>query len=133
MKSNPAKDQLKSPEQKGSVVLHSQQWSGPLPPPAVLEQYNAVHPGLAERIVSSMEVEQQHRHSMERQLLDTHKRVYTRGQYFAATVALVSLGAGLVLGLHDQGAAAIAFVTVGLGQTVLAFLGQRRNDNEGDQ
>lgn len=132
MKPNPAKDQLKGTDQKGAVVVHSQQWSGPLPPPAVLEQYNAVHPGLAERIVSSMEIEQQHRHSMERQLLETHRRVYTRGQYFAATVALVSLGAALVLGLYGQGTAAIAFVTVGLGQTVLAFLGQRGSDKEGD-
>ena len=107
-----------------TVVMHAQ-WTGPIPPPAVLKQYDEVASGLAERIVASMEREQEHRHGIDWELLNTHKTVYTRGQFIAASIALVCLVLGFVLGYQGHSAAAIAFVTGGLGQVVLAFLGSR--------
>lgn len=34
-----------------SILLHSYEFSGPLPHPAILEKYETIHPGLADRIV----------------------------------------------------------------------------------
>ncbi|MEN9281539.1 MAG: hypothetical protein RL594_474 [Bacteroidota bacterium] len=111
--------------QAKQVVMHTQQWTGPLPPPSVLHQYDEVFPGLAERIVTSMELEQQHRHALDRKLFETHRDAFSRGQWIAATIALVCLVLGFVLGYNGHSAAAVAFATGGLGQVVLAFLGSR--------
>jgi hypothetical protein len=37
------------------IQLEQRQWSGPLPPPATLYQYELVQPGLAERIIAMAE------------------------------------------------------------------------------
>lgn len=114
-----------STRQTQQVLMHTQQWAGPLPPPAVLKQYDEVFPGLAERIVASMEREQDHRHAVDRSLIETHRVTFTRGQRIAATIALICLVLGFILGNNGQSVAAAAFVTGGLGQVVLAFLGSR--------
>lgn len=41
-------------------------YRGPLPPPAMLNDYNSVLPGLAARIVQMAENEQNHAHRMQR-------------------------------------------------------------------
>lgn len=47
-----------------SVQQHS--WQAPLPPPAVLEGFNNVVPGSAERIIKAWEVESEHRREIDR-------------------------------------------------------------------
>lgn len=47
-------------------VESSQAWAGPLPPPAILDQFNAVAENGAERIFQQWEKETAHRHAMER-------------------------------------------------------------------
>lgn len=60
-------------DSQNSVMFTStQQWTGPLPPPSILQQYENVCPGSAERILRSMEKEQYHRHDMARETLDFH-------------------------------------------------------------
>ncbi|PRD42089.1 hypothetical protein C5748_18210 [Phyllobacterium phragmitis] len=44
-------------------------WSGPLPPPQILEEFNNVVPNGAERIMAAWERETDHRHKMERREL----------------------------------------------------------------
>jgi len=45
-------------------VTH-QQWAGPLPPPAALEEFSRVVPNGAERIFDAWEIESAHRRKME--------------------------------------------------------------------
>lgn len=113
-----------------SVVMRAEQWQGPLPPPAVLKQYDAVIDGLAERLVSTMEREQSHRHAMEREMLRTHNAMYSRGQFIAGLVAITCIASGFVLGTQGHTSIAIAFVTSGLGQVVIAFLGERKDKTD---
>ena len=47
-------------EQLVAQVRH--EFSGPLPPPDLLAQYDQVMPGLAQKIVSQFESETNHRH-----------------------------------------------------------------------
>lgn len=121
----PEKSRTATKASADQTVIMQAQWTGPIPPPGVLKQYDEVAAGLAERIVASMEREQEHRHEMDWKLLRIHKSIYARGQFIAALIALVCLTLGFVLGYHGHSAAAIAFVTGGLGQVVLAFLGSR--------
>ncbi|MBG6243268.1 MAG: DUF2335 domain-containing protein [Candidatus Symbiopectobacterium sp. Dall1.0] len=45
-------------------LVRTETFTGPFPPPDILEKYNHVLPGAAERIFSLTEREQQHRHSI---------------------------------------------------------------------
>jgi uncharacterized membrane protein len=46
------------------VKAVSQQFSGPIPPPQILGDYDKVQPGFAERIIAMAEREQSHRHGI---------------------------------------------------------------------
>lgn len=51
----------------GTVV--SANWSGPLPPPGALQQFNVIIPNGAERIMAMVEQEQAHRIAIESKAL----------------------------------------------------------------
>ena len=64
----PVKKQQRSSQQQNSqqVVQVTEQFSGPLPPPDVLERYNQVAPDAANRIIAMAEQETGHRRDIER-------------------------------------------------------------------
>lgn len=62
---NPSGNQ-QPPATQTVTVERREAWSGPLPPPAVLEQFNGVVQNGAERIFSAWEKETEHRHGLER-------------------------------------------------------------------
>lgn len=65
------------------MVLAQRHFSGPLPPPAVLQGYEDVLPGAAERIVQMAEQEQRQRHAFDNSLTASVTRQQERGQQFA--------------------------------------------------
>ena len=48
------------------------EFSGPIPPPGFLEQYERINPGLASRMVAMAESEATHRRQMETKLVESH-------------------------------------------------------------
>lgn len=58
-------------------VIQSAQvsYSGPLPPPAALKQYEDITAGLADRIVQMAESEMTHRHQIEAKAIDADIRL----------------------------------------------------------
>jgi len=46
-------------------------FSGPLPPPSVLSQYNQVVPGAAERIIAMAESQSEHRQQLENKVIES--------------------------------------------------------------
>lgn len=72
-----------------------QQFSGPLPPPEILEKYNAVEPGFANRIMAMAEEQSRHRQNMERMVIDRRTRHEGRAQVLAFVLAL-AIGGGAV-------------------------------------
>ena len=64
-KAQPQKDQTEDID--ASVVHHVKMSSGPMPSPEVLEDYDKIVPGAAERILVTFEKETEHRQSLERQ------------------------------------------------------------------
>lgn len=49
------------PSQRASLIHAQMEFSGPLPPPQILGQYDEVLPGAAERILRMAEKQQDHR------------------------------------------------------------------------
>jgi uncharacterized membrane protein len=56
-------------------------YSGPLPPAADFERYNAALPGAAERILAMAEKEAAHRHDAEDSLVKEEVRASKTGQF----------------------------------------------------
>lgn len=75
-----------------STVIQSLGYSGPLPPPSFLKQYDEVVPGAAERIIKMAEEQAAHRRQLERQVISTDNIKSVLGTAFAFIVALVGLG-----------------------------------------
>lgn len=82
-------------------ISASVQFTGPIPHPGILEQYNRILPSAADRIISMAEREEEHRHKMQEKLIDsqildkkqerTEKRL---GQIFGLTIGVVAILAG---------------------------------------
>ena len=96
-------------------ILHAtSSHSGPLPTPETLAKYEAILPGLAERIVRLPEREQEHRHEFSKTWLRREARLRDRGQIFGMVALLVVLAFCTALLLNGfatiAGAVAIALV-----------------------
>nr|DAH82019.1 MAG TPA: putative membrane protein [Caudoviricetes sp.] len=92
-------------------------WQGPLPPPSVLQGYDSVVSGAAERILAMAEKEQSHRHSTETATVEA-QLFYTRVlaiadsfvRLFGFLFLAASFGASLYFALQgDAKLAAIFF------------------------
>jgi len=101
----------------------SQQYSGPLPPPELLERFNQVIPSGAERIMAMAEQQSAHRINIETTVVKNQQWQSTLGQYFALFVTVFGLsisawaiftghdGAGGTIGVATISSVAYAFIT----------------------
>ena len=79
-------------------------FSGPLPPPSYIREYEEVLPGSADRILQMAERESVHRQSLERQSLEIQSAAVNEdlsrsrlGLFLGAFVALAFIGAAVAL------------------------------------
>lgn len=84
------------------IVTHAY-FRGPLPPPTLLEHYERVCPGAADRILKLTETQAHVRHGLEEATVLGAVRSEARGQWLAFVVVLAGMGLGahLVGGGHD--------------------------------
>jgi uncharacterized membrane protein len=113
------------------LTLQAQQWTGPLPPPAALEQFERVIPGGAERILRMAEQEQAHRIIQENKGLAAEINDSRRGQWFGGIVAFSAI-AGAVINSAFGGPwqASVALVGVPILGAVQAFIRGRDSSAE---
>ena len=115
-----------------SVSIH---WDAPLPPPALLEQYDQVVPGLAKEIAERAKVEAGHVRKHEEESLRASIRYHARGQWmgFVAVMAIIGLAA-FALWMGSTWVAGIATsIVVGTAAVfVLGILSKRRDKDQGD-
>jgi uncharacterized membrane protein len=72
-------------------TITAQRFTGPLPHPAILAQYNDSVPGGAERVIAMAERNQQHRHAMESLVVRGGLSAQRTGQWFGLLVALTGM------------------------------------------
>ncbi len=87
-----------------SVQLKRQQvtFSGPLPPPAILEHYDQVVPGAAERIITMTEQQSKHRQTLESKVVASDVFNSKLGLIFGFILGIVAIGGGILLTLQGQ-------------------------------
>ncbi|HCM1919156.1 TPA: DUF2335 domain-containing protein [Salmonella enterica subsp. salamae serovar 28:r:e,n,z15] len=106
---------LETPTVQAIVLKHFQ---GPVPPPAMLKEYDDVIPGLANRLVELTEKEQAHRHQTEAATLN----IARRGQTMAFGVVLIIILAAILFGLNGNTVLAGILVGIDLAALVAAFI-----------
>ena len=77
-------------------------FSGPLPPPSILEHYDQVVPGAAERIIAMTEQQSKHRQALESKVVASDIFSSKLGLIFGFILGIVAIVGGLLLGLQGQ-------------------------------
>ncbi|MGL1957864.1 MAG: DUF2335 domain-containing protein [Colwellia sp.] len=110
----------------------SKQYSGPLPPPEMLHDYDMVNAGFAERIVSMAEKEQGHRHSLENIAVNGAINKDKRSQMYAlfCIIFLSILCGGLIYLGHDTAGTVLGGAT--LVSLAALFITGKRKESEDD-
>lgn len=70
---------------------------GPLPPPAMLVQYNDAVPNAAERIIAMAERQSAHREELEKQVIKANIRSQTMGSIFGFIIGMTAILSGAYL------------------------------------
>ncbi|PWB34680.1 DUF2335 domain-containing protein [Pseudomonas sp. SDI] len=119
--------------EKRQTAVVAKSFQGPLPPPALLQEYDAVVPGLAKEIVQWTTSQTAHRQGIEDRAMSIDEKMSTwyvvevlLGQLFALIIALTVIGAVVYLATQGREVAAGVLGTVGFGGIVAAFITGRR-------
>lgn len=128
-KINPSKQPHPQPQTQHSQIV-SQAWSGPLPPPAALAQFNDIIPNGADRIMLMIEREQEHRLRYDDTMLTAARSDIKRGHLIGATLCALALGGAVVTAyLGAAPSVSIALVGIPVLGMIKAFLpGKSKSD-----
>jgi len=82
------------PEEERKIVLAQMSYSGPLPHPFIIERYDQVVPGAAERILAAFEKQSAHRQELEKRVIeaDILNERLGLGSAFLLTIFLIVVG-----------------------------------------
>lgn len=105
---------------------------GPIPHPDLLAKYDVVQPGLAERIVSMAEREQDHRHGIVEQAVQANVDSDRRGQWMAFAIAIAVLVAAVILGIAASPWAGGILGVLDIVTVVGLFLRRERDEKKAD-
>lgn len=95
-----------------TAIAQESIYSGPLPPPQMLAEFDKVHPGTAERIITLTEKEQAHRHRMQEYGLKSSKRTEFTGTLIGGFALLASIAAAVGVTIYGEPWVGAAFVAI---------------------
>jgi len=113
-----------------SEIKLSASFSGPIPPPNLLAQYNEIIPNGAERILAMAERQSAHRERMESRVINGNTSSQTRGSYFAFILVLVSVICGSYLIHEGKSAAGLTSIIAAIGGAVSVFFYMRNTQTK---
>jgi|HubBroStandDraft_6_1064221.scaffolds.fasta_scaffold73669_5 uncharacterized membrane protein len=105
---------------------HEIKYEAPLPPPAMMEHYERILPGSADRIIAMAEKQSQHRQFVERQVVEANLTSERLGQIFAFVLGLLGLVGGLALAYTGRLTAGLIIFLSILSSFVSIFIVGRR-------
>lgn len=84
------------------AVRQSVGFSGPLPPPEILERYEKILPGAAERIISMAEKQSEHRKQLESIVIGTDTANSRMGLWFGLIIGLAGLAVSALVAIWGK-------------------------------
>jgi len=131
-KQTPASKRSQTPQKRlvgqQQVTIQQEVHEGPLPHPVILQQYDAISPGAADRIISMAEAEAAHRRRMEEKGMLRMHRDSVLGQVFAFLVAVAGLGSSVLIAYSGNEWAAALIGGGTLVSLVYAFIKGRQHN-----
>jgi uncharacterized membrane protein len=118
--------------QQQAMLRVSQQYSfsGPLPPPEVLEKYNQAMPGLAERIICMAEQQARHRQEIEKTVVNSNAFVQKVGPFLGFVVAMTAVIGGIELVLKGKDGYGLAAIITALASLAGVFIYGKRQQRK---
>jgi uncharacterized membrane protein len=131
-------DPVSNPQQPASrsgtrteIALTAERFAGPLPHPDILERYDKIVPGLAERIVKMAEGQSQHRQGLEHMVVQSNTRNERRGQVFGFLISVLVIGGSIYLIDSGKSIEGVAAIVVNLVSLAGVFIyGRRRKERD---
>ncbi|MFA4923116.1 MAG: DUF2335 domain-containing protein [Ignavibacteriaceae bacterium] len=93
-------------KQTATSLLAASHFSGPIPPPNLLKQYEEINPGFANRIMKQAEEQTAHRIEIENKVIDSDITKSYLGLIFAFIIGFTGIAGGIYLtaiGLTNPG------------------------------
>ncbi|KPA09183.1 conserved hypothetical protein, membrane [Candidatus Magnetomorum sp. HK-1] len=107
---------------KHPIAIEGIQFSGPIPPPAILQEYNNINPGCADRIIKYAEDEAEHRRKVEILTLKTETLEIRLGQIFGFLIGITTILSGTYAAINGSQIAGSLIGTGGVIGLVTAFI-----------
>ncbi len=118
-------NKIQKVENKEGQILQLEHFSGPLPHPAILEKYNQIVPGAADRIIKKFEAQTEHRHRIENRVIWVDSVKSILGLIFAFLIAMTAIVGGLYSVLHGYSFLGGSLSFAGLAILVAGFITNR--------
>lgn len=113
------------------LVARKEEYSGPIPHPSHLGNYEKILPGSADRILKMAERQSMHRQDNQTKIVDFEIKFRGRGQIFGFILAFAGIIGGFVLVLSDKDVIGLSVLIGSLATLILAFLyGKAVNNNK---
>ena len=113
------------------------EFSGPIPPPSIIEGYERVLPGSADRIITMAEKQSEHRQKMEEKMISAESRDSLLGVIFAFLLGVGCIIVAVIMVCvvpQNSGAIAGAFLGVtGIGSITSSFIVNTRRQSKKDK
>ena len=109
-------------ETKRTTVRNKYSVAALIPSPELLSKYNAVMPGLADRIITQAEQQTVHRHYIEKKHLNSNIWKSILGLVFGFLLGLLGMGGGMYLTYMGFNVIGIVFSSATLVSLVMAFI-----------
>ena len=107
---------------KHPIAIEGIQFIGPIPPPAILQEYNNISPGCADRIIKYAEDEAEHRRKVEILTLKTETLEIRLGQIFGFLIGITTILSGTYAAINGAEIAGSLIGTGGVIGLVTAFI-----------
>lgn len=101
-------------------------YSGPLPPPELLRQYEELAPGTVDRLLRLVAEEGRYRREVHKLEVENSRRERLTGQFLAAALSVLSLLTASYLVTRGRDAAGVVIAVTSLSATLAAFLASAR-------
>ncbi len=101
-------------------------YSGPLPPPEILQQYEQTYPGAAKQIFDDFLQESAHRRQLERKVVNADAFSKMSGALSSALIGLLGVAGGLWLLHEGRSLAGLSSVIATLASLLSVYIYQQR-------
>lgn len=115
---------------QGQSITSLTAFSGPIPPPMFLEQYEKLVSGSAKRFLDEPHCEAEHRRTLEKLMVTEQIKLSKRGQWMAFSLASICIGAAFTAIFFGYDLAGLGALFISVGSFVGVFVYSKVSSRE---